>query len=308
MNSGGYRINGSIGFSISAPPIEIYFEESENIEIIDKRKIEFTTSEKARLEHTLLETINRHSFKKKPRYIIYSEVLPHHGFGSNTAIYMSFVEALFILNSYEYSDNDVIVSSGRGGTSGIGINTYFNGGFIFDAGIKNHKYLLNPSSIAERDGKMPLVLQQIALPEWRVGICIPEYIQTKSEQEEIDFFDRHCPIDGNSVNTILYESVFGITSSIIERDYDVFCKSVNTIQSTKWKYLERIQYGAELIELENKIRDWGADCVGMSSFGPMLFFTGKNVNNILQEISRNISNAICHNVTFNNQGRIINYD
>jgi beta-ribofuranosylaminobenzene 5'-phosphate synthase len=155
---------------------------------------------------------------------------------------------------------------------------------------------------------MPLVIHKGRLPDWKIGICVPVYISSKSEQEEVDFFDTQCPIDRDSVKTILYEAVYGITSSIIERDYEVFCKSVNTIQATKWKYLERTQYGDDLIELERKIRFLGADCVGMSSFGPMLFFTGGDINNIIKEISSNISDTICYDVSFNNQGRIINYD
>ena len=33
----------------------------------------------------------------------------------------------------------------------------------------------------------------------------------------------------------------------------------------------------KLYELENKIKSYGADCVGMSSLGPMLFFMGNGV-------------------------------
>jgi beta-RFAP synthase len=92
MNKDSYRINGSVGFSISAPKIDVYFEESENIEIIDKRRVKFTEPEKTRLQFILKETIDKFGFKKKIRYTIISNVLPHYGFGSNTAIYMSFVD------------------------------------------------------------------------------------------------------------------------------------------------------------------------------------------------------------------------
>ncbi len=308
MNNDGYRINGSVGFSISAPKIDVYFEISNNIEVIDERDLTFTEQERARLQHVLLETVTKFDFKKKIRCVVKSNALPHYGLGSNTAIYMSCVEALFILNDVEYNSNDVVMSSKRGGTSGVGVNTYFEGGFVFDIGIKNNEQLFSPSSIADRNGKTPLVMHKCKLPDWEIGICIPKYIQNKSEKEEVDFFKTHCPIDKTSVESILYEAVYGITSSIIENDYGVFCKSVNTIQSTQWKCLERLLYGEELIKLEQKIKSLGADCVGMSSLGPVLFFTGKNINNIIEQISNDIPEATCYNASFNNKGRIVNYD
>lgn len=309
MNQDGYRINGSIGFSISAPKIDVYFEESKTIEIINQRGIKFTEHEKTRLKNVLTESINKFGFKKRIKYTICSDVMPHYGLGSNTAIYMSCIEALFIINEFEYGQNDIVKASKRGGTSGVGINTYFDGGFIFDIGIKNNKKSqFIPSSVADRNGETPLVIHKCKLPDWRIGICIPTFIKNKSEQEEVDFFKKHCPIDKNSIEPILYEAVYGITSSVIEKDYENFCKSVNTIQITRWKYLEREQYGDKLIELEQRIKAWGADCVGMSSLGPILFFAGINIDKIIKSISNNISETACFDVSLNNQGRIINYD
>jgi beta-ribofuranosylaminobenzene 5'-phosphate synthase len=307
MNNDGYRINGSVGFSISAPIINLYFEVSENIEIDDRRKLKFTEQEKERLKQVISESISKLGFKKKIRCTIQSDALPHYGLGSNTAIYLSCIEALFILNDFKYNFEDVITLSKRGGTSGIGINTYFDGGYIFDVGIKNDEQVFNPSSVADRKGKAPLVVHKCELPNWKIGICIPTKISNKSEQEELEFFKTNCPINKTSIEKILYEAVYGITSSIIENDYDVFCKSVNAIQSTQWKDLERQLYGEDLTDLEKKIKSLGADCVGMSSLGPMLFFTGKEIEAIISELN-NIDGIISYCSSFNNQGRIIHYD
>jgi len=308
MNSDGYRINGGVGFSISAPKINVYIEESKNIEIIDERELGFTELEKIRLQHVLEKSINRLGLKRRIQCVIQSNVFPHYGLGSNTAIYMSCIEALFLINDIKYSREDIVASSKRGGTSGIGINTYFEGGFIFDVGIKDNDKLFTPSSIADRNGKTPLVIHKCKLPDWKMGICIPKYIQNKTEQEEIEFFKTHCPIEKSSIENVLYEAVYGITSSIIESDYDVFCKSVNTIQLAKWNYLQRLLYGKALIELEQKIMSFGADCVGMSSLGPMLFFTGNDINRIIENVVSSFPEAICYNTSFNNKGRIIGYD
>jgi beta-ribofuranosylaminobenzene 5'-phosphate synthase len=198
--------------------------------------------------------------------------------------------------------------SKRGGTSGIGINTYFNGGFVFDLGIKSENNLLHPSSIAYRDGVIPTVLFNGNSPNWPIGLCIPKQIENKTEDEEINFFEKNCPIDKSLVHEILYESTFGIAASIIEGDYKTFCNAVNKIQKTKWKLLERSLYGHRLIEIENALLKLGADCVGMSSLGPGLFFTGKNIEEINLGIELNFPSVECHNTRMNNQGREIKYD
>jgi beta-ribofuranosylaminobenzene 5'-phosphate synthase len=308
MNNDGYRINGSIGFSISIPTIYSHFSESEYIEIVDERELKFTDTEKKRLEDILIECQKKFNFQRGIKCKIVGGVIPHSGFGSNTSIYMSCVEALFLLNDTSYEQSTIVSLSKRGGTSGIGINTYFEGGFVFDTGIRNRYQLFNPSSIADRNGKAPLVIHKCKLPDWKIGICIPKYIPNKSEEEEIDFFNTNCPIEKMQIETILYEAVYGITSSIIENDYNVFCESVNAIQLTQWKHLERSLYDNKLVELEQKIKNFGADCVGMSSLGPMLFFFGKDIKTIISKISATFPETICYATSFNNRGRIVSYD
>ena len=307
MNDNGYRINGGIGFSIDTPAMIFDFGSSEGIEITDKRRRKFTEEELNRLQITLKNVRKQKKFVIGMSCTIESEILPHFGLGSNTTIYLSCIEALFLLNDVTYTREEIISLSTRGGTSGIGINTYFDGGFIFDVGIKNENDALEPSSIADRKGRKPLVIYRGKLPDWKVGICIPKDLRGKSEQEEIVFFDKYCPIEKTYVGDILYESIYGITSAIIEYDYNVFCKSINAIQQTRWKYLERSLYGIEIIELEQKIRQLGADCVGMSSLGPSLFFLGENIDKIIASLREEMMGIECYSSKLNNQGRLITY-
>jgi len=308
MNDNGYRINGGIGFSINSPTMNLNFALSEEIVINDKREKKFTEKELDRLQVTL-KNIKEHNnkFSTGMSCTIESEILPHFGLGSNTSIYLSCIEALFLLNNVTYSREEIIALSTRGGTSGIGMNTYFDGGFIFDVGIKNENDTLEPSSIADRKGKKPLVIYRGKLPDWEVGICIPRNLREKSEQEEIDFFNKYCPIEKTYIVDILYESIYGVTSAIIEHDYNIFCKSINNIQQTQWKYLERSLYGTDIIELEQKIKQLGADCIGMSSLGPSLFFLGKNIDKIIANLRKETIEIECYSSKFNNQGRLITY-
>jgi beta-ribofuranosylaminobenzene 5'-phosphate synthase len=308
MNNDGYRINGGIGFSITAPLIICQFKESDIIEIIDERILKLDETEKTKLLQVLYNAQKEYFLKKSIKIVITGNGLPHYGLGSNTAIYLSSIEALMLINNKRYDSKTIKRLSTRGGTSGIGINTYFEGGFVLDIGIKNNNESLKPSSIAIRNGLLPLVIHNCKSPDWKIGICIPKFIKNKSEKEEIDFFESNCPINKSSVEKILYESLFGITSAIIENDYSVFCKSINEIQSMQWKKLERTQYNSKLENLERTIFDLGADCVGMSSLGPTLFFLSENIENIILNLSKIYPETICYFSSLNNQGRIISYD
>lgn len=310
MNSDGYRLNGGIGFSIASPTLDMSFEPSDSIDVNDKRKHGFTPDELDKLKCYLNNIMIREKFGTALRCTIHEgKIQSHVGFGSNSMIYLSCVESLLILNNRDYNENCVIALSGRGGTSGIGINTYFKGGFIFDTGIANcgQRGFAPSSTLVSGFGPKPLLLTTLELPQWDLGICIPPIVP-KTEDEEKEFFQKNCPIKKEEVETILYEAVYGVTSALMEDAFDVFCKSIETIQHTKWKSLERHLYGKELIDAELIIRDAGAKCVGMSSLGPLLYFFGDDIDTIVDQAKEKIPSCICFKTSFNNSSRVVEYD
>lgn len=310
MNDEGYRLNGGIGFSIASPTLDMSFELSDSIDVIDKRDNGFAQDELVRLKNHLCNVMIKNKFKVGLRCVIYDGMVKSHvGFGSNSMVYLSCVEALFTLNNRDYTNQDIISMSGRGGTSGIGINTYFRGGFVFDVGISNHgqRALAPSSAFMDRIEVKPLLMKSVTLPKWQLGICIPP-LEHKTEEEEKEFFQKNCPINKDTVEKVLYEAVYGITSSLMEENFDVFCKSIDTIQQTKWKSLERNLYGKELITAESIIRCAGAQCVGMSSLGPLLYFFGDKIDEIVIKVKREMPQCVCFKTFFNNSCRIVEHD
>lgn len=303
-------MNGGIGFSISSPTLDICFEKAETIGIVDQRKHGFTEDELHRLKCHINLVSKKQNFEKVFTCVINEGIIQSHvGFGSSSMVYLACVEALFLLNQRDYSEKDVITLSGRGGTSGIGINTYYRGGFVFDTGVANHGIRTHaPSSVYVSKGCMqPLMVKNVELPLWDLGICIPQIVP-KTEEEERHFFQTNCPIDKGDVEKILYESVYGVMSSLMENDFKAFCESVNAIQQTKWKSLERNLYGELIIEVEDTIRRTGARCVGMSSLGPMLYFFGDDIEDIVKRVNHEMPQSVCFKTTFNNLSRIVEYD
>lgn len=310
MNREGYRINGGIGFSMASPTLNMRFEPDGEICVLDKRNQGFSKNEIVRLNNHLNNVMNNEHLTEGFRCVIEdSQIHSHFGFGTSTMVYLSCVEALLIINKREYTNDDVVNLSGRGGTSGIGINTYFKGGFVFDTGVTNNAVRdLAPSSCYKGgEYRKPLIFKNISLPGWEMGICIPP-ILNKTEDEEKVFFDKNCPIGQEAVENILYESVYGISSSLLENDFNTFCKSVDSIQETKWKSLERDLYGDELKMIESIIKKAGAKCVGMSSLGPLLYFFGEDIDSIVYRVNADLAGSKCFKTSFNNSGRILEYD
>lgn len=271
MHEDGYRKNGGIGFSIEDPKGILTFSASSNFTFTDCRKRPLVEHEIEKLLEILRDARRALGLKNSLNIKIEGGMLTHFGMGSGTAIRLACLEALILLNDKEVTKDRLAELSERGGTSGIGVHTYFSGQFIFDLGIKNTGLPFIPSSEVESPTK-PLLLDAIDFPNWKVGLCIPEDVAPKSQQDERKFFSRACPIDSKGSYKALYHSLFGVYSSVKEGDFEQFSYSIKNVQSCEWKRLEREEYNNELFKLEKRLYELGATCVGMSSLGPTLFF------------------------------------
>jgi len=224
----------------------------------------------------------------------------HFGFGSATAIRLAALEGASVIAGQPAARESLVRGSKRGGTSGIGITTYFTGGFVLDLGVKQAPLEILPSSALEGARPDPLVIMRIDMPDWGVGICIPSGIRALSEVEEIEFFRRACPVPRPDVNETLYHVIYGLAASALERDLGTFSQAIKEIQGCTWKSLERVLHGDRLLALERDIYEAGAAAVGMSSLGPCLFFLGGDLGRLADSLSEKrpehlwLTTAICN--------------
>lgn len=194
----------------------------------------------------------------------------HFGMGSGTSLRLAAIEGVALINGLHLTKAEIISASKRGGTSGVGIYSYFEGGLICDLGRSNDGDNFSPSSAVQPD-RLPLALPTVTLPEWPILLCIPRRISSKTQHEEIEFFQRTTPLSDTASFEASYLAFFGIYAAAAEGDYPAFCRSVNDIQHTAWKKAEWSEYGEPLAAICEALRVGGADCVGMSSLGPMIF-------------------------------------
>lgn len=304
MNTKGYRRNGGIGFSIDKPSMTCVFSLSENFTIFDNRTIPLNKDELSKLMIHLKSLRKKYKCKRAFACVVEGDIIPHYGFGSSTMLYLSVTEALLRLNGIKYDREQLVKDSGRGGTSGIGVNTYFEGGFICDIGIKNshEQSTITPSSIA-KNHQAPLVIYRHDMPQWEMGICILKRIETLSKQQEISFFKEVKGLEQNEINEILYHTLYGVVAAIEENEQDTFDQAIKNIQSTQWKLLERSNYGDEIVNAERILYQNGAKSVGMSSMGPLLFFTGDDISGIIQRVNNSNLEMECFPIKPNNSPR-----
>ncbi|TKV72471.1 beta-ribofuranosylaminobenzene 5'-phosphate synthase [Rhizobium sp. AU243] len=303
MHEGGPRRNGGLGFSIAAPSALLKFEPADDFSLIDNRKVPMGEPERRAVLARLRLVSGRFPFRSSVSITIEGDMPTHFGMGSGTAIRLACLEGAFLSEGLTYNSADVVMASGRGGTSGVGISTYFSGGFVFDLGIASEKAAgFHPSSRGNVMS-LPLLLKQTNLPRWPLGICIPRACKPKSQAEEIEFFASSAPIDACSSYEAAYAAVFGVLTSVLEQDYEAFTSAINLMQGTKWKRLEAEQYGSGLERARSSLRRLGADCVGMSSLGPALYFFAPGER--LQEINDLQAELDCEVLltTPNNSGR-----
>ncbi|MFA5293488.1 MAG: beta-ribofuranosylaminobenzene 5'-phosphate synthase family protein [Phycisphaerae bacterium] len=306
MDNNGYRINGGIGFSIQKPSLKINFSKSDKFSFNDMRRTPFQKPEVNRIEKIVNKEKQKINAKYNIKIRIIGEMPTHFGFGSSSAIRLASLEALYLLNNKKSKREQLVFSSGRGGTSGIGINTYFEGGMIIDLGRRKKDLFFRPSQLAENRKSLPLLMQRLEMPEWEIGICIPD-IPHKTEKEEADFFKKTCPIPSSEVYKTLYNVIYGLYSAVKEKDKKTFCLALKSIQQCAWKLSERKQYGEKLFNIEQKLYKFGAEAVGMSSLGPSLFFMAKNVKKIIKKLKNGEINCELLITKPSNSGRRIIY-
>lgn len=304
MHADDYRLNGGVGFTLSNPTGLITALPAEQFSLQDERVYPLSNSEIAQLESSIVKAQEYYKFEKTVRIILTGDLVTHYGMGSGTSIRLACLEALFAMNGRPTDKQELIAFSKRGGASGIGINTYFEGKFVFDLGVKNLNNQFLPSSKTDAP-KFPLLLDAIEMPNWNIGVCIPKHIKAKTQDEETAFFKKTCPISQNESYKALYQSLFGLYAAIKEHDFSTFANAIKTIQECEWKKKERAEYGQPLLDLENKLYSHGALSVGMSSLGPLLFFFAEDYK--YSEIFKQMGGVDCDIIISptSNSGRTI---
>ena len=171
---------------------------------------------------------------------------------------------------------------GRGGTSGIGITAFEQGGFILDGGHKypDQKSSFLPSSAAGKVTPPPLLIR-CDFPDWDILIVTPDCNQISGEIE-VNLFKTLCPQPEYTASRLSHLILMKMIPAIFEADLHSFCDAINQIQTFGWK---RVEIDAQGVVLQNTI-DFllknGALGAGVSSWGPAIFAFSETMDELYQ--------------------------
>jgi beta-ribofuranosylaminobenzene 5'-phosphate synthase len=270
MNASRGRVDGSIGLTLDKPGIIIKAESSDSIEVTGSSE----HIERMRNSAALLLPEG-----KGIRINIEKDYPSHIGLGSGTQAALAAGMAVNRLYDLGLSIYDIAVKVGRGGTSGIGVSAFENGGFILDGGHKfGEKKGFLPSS-ASRLPPAPVLLRK-DFPDWDIVVAVPQQ-KGASLKTEVNIFQKECPVPLQEVEELSHIILMQMLPALVEEDIVTFGISINAIQKLGFKKRE-VELQPVSKELMQALRDCGAYGAGMSSFGPTVYAFGEDTGSLMK--------------------------
>jgi beta-ribofuranosylaminobenzene 5'-phosphate synthase len=161
--------------------------------------------------------------------------------------------------------------SKRGGVSGIGINSFFLGGFIVDLGhavadVDSFK----PSSFRNPNNTPPISVRIDFPDDWAITLYLPEGERTWGA-EELSFFEQNAPIHDTETKDTLAAIYHGVVPSFKTKNLTILSKSLDIIHNTGFKSREVENQPRSVRATIAILQDQQDVAAGMSSLGPLVY-------------------------------------
>jgi beta-ribofuranosylaminobenzene 5'-phosphate synthase len=254
------RVDGGAGITLESPGMEVLATESDILEVSGDSILAIKMRNAA---EALLPAGRGIKLQIK-------ESLPDHvGLGSGTQAALSAAASVNKIYGLGKSVRELAVAVGRGGTSGIGVAAFENGGIILDGGHKfKDKCAFSPSA-ASRTPPGPVLFRK-DFPDWPIVLAIPN-TKGAHDAEEVDIFKKYCPIPLAEVQEISHVILMQMLPALMEEDLESFGKAINHFQLTGFKRREVDLQPRPVLDVMEYMRDNGASGSGISSFGPVVY-------------------------------------
>lgn len=285
MNGSLGRVDGGIGLAIEQPATVL--------EAIHASRIQVPASLDPPLQERLqwgLEAVCRHLQLPGVEIRVLQRPMPHSGFGSATQLLVGAAKAVSLLAQHPLPAPELARLMGRGGTSGIGTAAIDGGGFILDGGHAFQRGPLSkqgfvPSGAAQASVPPP-VLMQVPFPrEWQILICRVQGLDI-SGKREVDLFARECPVPDSDVACMSRILLAQILPALAERDLAQFCTGLEDYQRHGFKTAEIRTQADTVRACMAFLRQAGGQGVGMSSWGPVVYAIGQDLQPLQQEMEQ----------------------
>lgn len=283
------RIDGGVGLTIEKPCLKIEAEPTDSgIEIeFSESSIKFpelVDDYTTKIQNSALKTMSALKITNGFKFKIDASFPPHSGLGSGTQLSLAVAKLIATLNNRDVNAQALAKIVGRGGTSGIGTESFENGGFIIDGGhTRTEKPSFLPSS-ASQASPPPIIVRYNFPEDWKIILAIPNVERGVSGKEEVNAFQDYCPIPLREVEKLSHLLLMKLMPAVVEADLDSFGSAVNSIQNIGFKKIENQLQNPCIGNIMDDLRNAGAAGVGMSSFGPTIYaLTDTNEKKVINE-------------------------
>lgn len=239
------------------------------------------------------------------------DVLPpqHVGLGTKTALLLGALKAASICCGTRVPRETLQMLSGRGGTSGVGINAFFDGGFIVDGGRRPHpEEPFGPSSsVTAGDRELPVVICRAAAPRAWMAFLVVARGRRFSGARELSFFRANTPIENREALESIALAYHGVLPAVMRADLSALGDSMERMLRTGFKGREMETLPRITKKMIGELQALPRTACGLSSMGPLVFvIAGKTdqpaLQPIIQEIAERHGAVILGEVPLSNKG------
>ena len=270
MNGALGRVDGGIGIALDHPRTIIETCKTGTLSVQGGDE-----GSNARARRAAEAVTSHFRLRGAAQIVIHSTPPGHVGLGSGTALSLAVARAICELHGLSVKADVLAKIVGRGGTSGIGTAAFEYGGFILDGGhafgAQGGKTDFRPSSASAGVNPAPVIARHPFPEDWQIHILIPSLDALVSGSLEEEIFRESCPVPIGDVREICHEVVMRMLPGIVEHDIELFGAAVNRIQELAFKRIEISRQPHHIPALIAGLKEAGAPCAGMSSFGPVVF-------------------------------------
>jgi beta-ribofuranosylaminobenzene 5'-phosphate synthase len=262
------RKYGGGGFTISGPSVTVQAVRSQRPAIVGQELLDdAAVSDLA----TALRQL-RHLLPNAKAQIRILRMMPQHvGLGSKTALVLAALKAIDVECQLGLTREALQRISRRGGTSGIGINAFFDGGFLIDGG---HDATLSrgfgPSSTRRRFDPPSPVFRCSIPGNWRFHLLLPQG-KRYSANDEVMFFGRNTPLPRADVFRSIATMYHSVLPAVLSGDLELLKTALFELHRAGFKRREVRGQSPVARRLLRLLSDSVAYPVGLSSMGPLIY-------------------------------------
>jgi len=294
LTGGSGRVDGGVGISLDEPNILLEAERSEDLLAVGEDE------ENANRALAAARAVQKHLGLGGALLTIRSGYRMHAGLGSATQIGIAAGKALCELYHQPLSVREIARVIHRGGTSGIGTAAFETGGFLIDGGHSfgpgKDKMSFSPSSASAGVRPASVIARHDFPRDWKIILALPDIAPGAHGKKEVDIFQKYCPLPAAEVHELCYQILVRMVPSLVEENLDDFGAAINRVQEIGFKKIEVMLQHPVVHRLMAQMREAGAACAGLSSFGPTVYAItdtrGRDIEAAAREAMRDVGGEV----------------